>query len=111
MEPAEVRLTPDLRAAAFRAPRIPLYVNVDAIAVDSGAAACEALIRQVSRPVRWQQSVERMLEAGVTLFVEIGPGKVLANLIKRISKDAERANVETPADIEAARAAIAKHAG
>ncbi|MET0387642.1 MAG: ACP S-malonyltransferase [Polyangiales bacterium] len=109
MEPAETRLTPDLRGASFRAPEVPLYVNVDAVPVDSGAAACDALIRQVSRPVRWQQSVELMLQDGVSLFVEIGPGKVLANLIKRISKDAERVNIETPADIEAARAAIAKH--
>lgn len=109
MEPAERRLTPDLKAAAFRDPRVPLYVNVDAVPVTAGQVACDALIRQVSRPVRWQQSVERMLEDGVSLFVEIGPGKVLANLIKRISKDADRCNVETPADIEAARAAIAKH--
>jgi [acyl-carrier-protein] S-malonyltransferase len=109
MEPAEVRLTPDLRGSAFKDPQVPLYVNVDAVPVSTASEACEALIRQVSRPVRWQQSVDRMLEAGVTLFVEIGPGKVLANLIKRISKDAERVNVETPADVEAARAAIAKH--
>jgi [acyl-carrier-protein] S-malonyltransferase len=50
-----------------------------------------------------------MLADGVTLFVEIGPGKVLTNLVKRIAKEVERVNVETPADIEAARAAIAKH--
>jgi len=109
MEPAEQRLAPDLKATAFQAPQVPLYVNVDAVAVSSADAARDALIRQVSRPVRWQQSVERMLADGVTLFVEIGPGKVLANLIKRISKDAERVNVETPADIAAAQAAIAKH--
>jgi [acyl-carrier-protein] S-malonyltransferase len=109
MEPAEKLLTPDLRAVKFRAPEVPLYINVDAVPVDNAAAACDALIRQVSRPVRWQQSVERMVADGATLFVEIGPGKVLANLIKRISKDAERVNVEKPEDIAAAREAIAKH--
>jgi len=59
--------------------------------------------------VRWQQSIERMLADGVTLFVEIGPGKVLVNMIKRISKDAERVSVESPNDVDAARSAIAKH--
>jgi [acyl-carrier-protein] S-malonyltransferase len=109
MQPAELQLTPDLRGSAFRDPQFPLYVNVDGVPVDKAAAACDALIRQVSRPVRWQQSVERMIADGASLFVEIGPGKVLTNLIKRIAKDVERVNVEKPEDIEAARAAIAKH--
>ena len=109
MKPAEDRLQVDLKAAAFVDPKVPIYVNVDAVRVDSGDVARDALIRQVSRPVRWQQSVEKMLADGVTLFVEIGPGKVLTNLVKRIAKDVERVNVETPADIEAARNAIAKH--
>jgi [acyl-carrier-protein] S-malonyltransferase len=82
---------------------------VDAAPVTTADAACSALIRQVSRPVRWQQSVERMLADGVTLFVEIGAGKVLTNLVKRIAKEAERVNVESPSDVEAVRAAIAKH--
>lgn len=109
MKPAEERLQVDLQSTAFVAPKVPIYVNVDAVRVDSGDAARDALIRQVSRPVRWQQSIEKMLAEGVTLFVEIGPGKVLTNLVKRIAKDVERVNVETPADVEAARAAIAKH--
>jgi len=111
MEPAELRLAPELRAAEWNAPSVPLYVNVEAEPVVSAQAACDALIRQVSRPVRWQQSIERMLADGATLFVEIGPGKVLTGMIKRISKDAERVNVETPADLDAARAAIARHRG
>jgi [acyl-carrier-protein] S-malonyltransferase len=63
MEPAETRLAPDLHAVAFQAPAVPLYVNVDAIAVSSADAARDALIRQVSRPVRWQQSVERRMQS------------------------------------------------
>lgn len=109
MKPAEERLQVDLLQTTFQAPKVPIYVNVDAVRVDSADAARDALIRQVSRPVRWQQSVEKMLADGVTLFVEIGPGKVLTNLVKRIAKDVERVNVETPADVEAARSAIAKH--
>jgi [acyl-carrier-protein] S-malonyltransferase len=109
MKPAEERLQVDLGQARFEAPKLPIYVNVDALRVEDADGARDALIRQVSRPVRWQQSVEKMLADGVTLFVEIGPGKVLSNLVKRIAKEVERVNVETPADIEAARNAIAKH--
>ena len=109
MKPAEERLQVDLDATEFRDPELPIYVNVEAAAVTTASAARDALVRQVSRPVRWQQSVERMLEDGVSLFVEIGPGKVLTNMIKRIAKDVERVSVETPKDVEAARAAIAKH--
>jgi [acyl-carrier-protein] S-malonyltransferase len=109
MLPAEERLAVDLKAVEWKAPKLPIYVNVDAAPVTTADAACSALIRQVSRPVRWQQSVERMLADGATLFVEIGAGKVLTNLVKRIAKEAERVNVESPSDVEAARAAIAKH--
>jgi [acyl-carrier-protein] S-malonyltransferase len=109
MKPAEERLQVDLRATPFAAPNVPIYVNVDAVRVSAAEEARDALIRQVSRPVRWQQSIEKMLADGVTLFVEIGPGKVLTNLVKRIAKEVERVNVETPSDIEAARSAIAKH--
>lgn len=109
MKPAEDRLQPDLRAVAWKTPEIPIYVNVDAVPVSSSDAACDALVRQVSRPVRWQQSVERMLADGVSLVVEIGTGKVLTGLVKRIAKELERVNVETPADVAAARAVIAKH--
>jgi [acyl-carrier-protein] S-malonyltransferase len=109
MKPAEDRLESDLRAATWHDPSTPIYVNVDAEAVTTASAACSALVRQVSRPVRWQQSIERMVADGVTLFVEIGPGKVLTTMIRRIVKDVERVNVESPADVEAARTAIARH--
>lgn len=108
MKPAEQRLEPDLRAAAFAAPAAPIYVNVEAAPVNDASAARDALIRQVSRPVRWQQTIERMVAEGVTLFVEIGPGKALTGMVRRIAKDAKRVNVESPADFEAARKAIAE---
>jgi len=107
MLPAEQRFAPHLLQVAFKAPELPVYVNVDAVAVTSADAARDALVRQISRPVRWEQTIRRMLEDGVGLFVEIGPGKALAGMIKRIAKDVPCLNVETPADFNAARAAIA----
>ncbi|HEX2676455.1 MAG TPA: ACP S-malonyltransferase [Polyangiales bacterium] len=111
MKPAEQRLEVDLRATKFAAPEVPIYVNVDAAPIQSADAARDALVRQVSRPVRWQQAIERMVADGVGLFVEIGPGKALTGMIRRIAKDAKRANVESPADFEAARKAIAEARG
>lgn len=106
MVPAEQRLAPHLADVSMRDPSFPIYVNVDAAPVVTAAAARDALVRQVSRPVRWQESVERMLEDGVTLFVELGPGKVLSGLLARIRKDAVKLNVQGPSDLDAARAAI-----
>jgi [acyl-carrier-protein] S-malonyltransferase len=106
MQPAEERLRPHLTDTPFSAPEVPVYVNVDALPVSEGHVLRDALVRQVSRPVRWQESVRRMREDGITLCVEIGPGKVLAGLIKRIDPSIKSVNVQTPDDFEAARAAI-----
>jgi [acyl-carrier-protein] S-malonyltransferase len=109
MKPAEDRLEPELRATRFAAPSVPVYVNVDAVPVTDLEDVRTALVRQVSRPVRWQPTIERMIKDGVTLFVEVGPGKVLAGMIKRIDKNTQRVSVETPTDFDAARRAIAEH--
>ncbi len=111
MKPAEDKFRAHLERAGFRDPAFPVYANVDAAAVTSAAAARDALLRQISRPVRWEQSIRRMLEDGVGLFVEIGPGKVLSGMIRRIDKAAASVNVESPADFEAARAAIRAQRG
>jgi [acyl-carrier-protein] S-malonyltransferase len=111
MRPAEERLSPHLRDTQFSSASAPIYVNVDAAPVRDGDAARDALIRQVSRPVRWQESVARMAADGITLCVEIGPGKVLAGLIKRIDKSLKCVNVQTPSDFDAARAAIGEARG
>jgi [acyl-carrier-protein] S-malonyltransferase len=111
MRPAEDRLAAHLADTAFTDPKLPVYVNVDAAPVTRADAARDALLRQVSRPVRWQESIERMVADGVGLFVEIGPGRVLTGLIARIAKDVAKANVQGPADFEAARAAIAAARG
>jgi [acyl-carrier-protein] S-malonyltransferase len=106
MRPAEDRFAPHLQRAAFADPQVPVYVNVDAAPVTSAAAARDALLRQISRPVRWEPSIRKMLQDGVGLFVEIGAGRVLAGMIKRIDKAATSVNVESPADLQAARDAI-----
>ncbi|MCA9529983.1 MAG: ACP S-malonyltransferase [Myxococcales bacterium] len=109
MEPAAERLAPDLAATPMRDPSVPVYVNADARPVRDAEAARDALRRQVSRPVRWEETVERMAADGATLFVEIGPGKVLTGLIRRIDKTLARMNVETMADVAGVRAAIEEH--
>jgi [acyl-carrier-protein] S-malonyltransferase len=106
MRPAEDRFAPHLQRAAFADPEVPVYVNVDAVPVTGAAAARDALLRQISRPVRWEPSIRKMLQDGVGLFVEIGAGRVLAGMIKRIDKAAASVNVESPADLPAARDAI-----
>lgn len=111
MRPAEERLAPELDAIEFSGPRFPVYVNVDAAPVTTAEAARDALKRQVSRPVRWTESVERMVQDGVALFVEIGAGTALKGMIKRIAKDTEAISVQGPEDFEAAREAIAKVRG
>lgn len=111
MEPAAARLAPDLEAIAFADPRVPVYVNVDAAPVTTGADARDALRRQVARPVRWDESVLRMVDDGVTLFVEIGVGNALSGMIKRTTDRASTISVQKPDDFEAARAAIASARG
>ncbi|UCF46257.1 MAG: ACP S-malonyltransferase, partial [Myxococcales bacterium] len=94
MQPAEARLREDIDRIAFSDPRVPVYVNVDAAPVTGAAAAKDALVRQVSRPVLWEQSVRTMIDDGVSLFVEVGPGRVLSGLLARIDKRAGRVSVQ-----------------
>jgi [acyl-carrier-protein] S-malonyltransferase len=108
MEPAELRLRVDMERTAFSDPSVPVYVNVDAAPVYDAAAAKDALIRQVSRPVLWEDTVRAMIDDGVTLFVEVGPGRVLSGLLVRIDKSAGRVSVQAPSDFAAAREAIAE---
>jgi len=111
MRPAEDQLRPHLADAAFADPTVPVYVNVDAAPVTTADAARDALTRQVSRAVRWDETVQRMIADGVTLFVEIGPGRVLSGLLARIDKTAEKVNVQGPGDLDKARQAIAAARG
>jgi [acyl-carrier-protein] S-malonyltransferase len=99
MKPAEDRLAPILRSLPARDPSIPVVANVDAEPTRTAGEAVEALIRQVSSPVRWEDGVTRLLAEGVTAFVELGPGTVLAGLIRKIDRRATVVSVETPGDL------------
>jgi [acyl-carrier-protein] S-malonyltransferase len=101
MKPAEERLAPELRAAASHDPRVPVVANVDAEPKHTAADSIEALIRQVSSPVRWENVVQRLASEGVTRYVEVGPGKVLSGLVKKIVPGATILNVAGPDDLAA----------
>jgi [acyl-carrier-protein] S-malonyltransferase len=107
MAPAQERLEADLRAATFHSLKFPVITNVDAEAVTTGDEARDALIRQVTHPVRWLDSIHEMIEAGVTVFVEVGPGKVLSGLLRQIDRSIRAFNVEDSASLEAAIEKIA----
>jgi [acyl-carrier-protein] S-malonyltransferase len=100
LKPAEERLGPELDACAFLDPQMPVVTNVDAQPATAAAAVRDALKRQVSRPVRWQESAQWMLNQGVTTFVELGPGKVLSGLVRAADKAAVTLNVEDEKSLE-----------
>ena len=101
MRPAEERLAPELRAMAVSTPRVPVVANVDAQMKTDAASAIEALVRQVSAPVRWEEVVSVLASAGVRAYVEVGPGTVLSGLVRKIDREARVATFETPADLDA----------
>ena len=104
MKPAEQRLAPELRALRAHDPRVPVIANVDAEPKTTARAAVDALVAQVSAPVRWQEVVSRLASAGVRAYVEVGPGTVLSGLVRKIQRDARVANLESPGDLEAVEA-------
>jgi len=104
MKPAEERLAPELRALAVADPRVPVVANVDAEPKRDGASAIEALVRQVSMPVRWEASVRRLASEGVRAYVELGPGSVLSGLVRKIHRGATVVNVESPDGLAAVEA-------
>ena len=106
LKPAEERLSVDLDSCSFSELRYPLVTNVDAQIIRSAVDARSALKRQVSRPVRWQETVQRLLDEGVRSFVEVGPGKVLLGLIRSIDKSVTMLNVEDEKSVENALRAL-----
>src|SRR6185369_766886 len=107
MKPAQDRLAADLAALNFSEPAMPVVTNVDARATTAPDELRDALVRQVSAPVRWVESMQLLIEKGVDTFVEAGPGKVLSGLMRQISRDVKMLNVEDAASLEATRAAVA----
>ena len=92
MEPARIELANAIDATSFKAPRCPVYQNVVAKAVNDPLEIQKNLIDQLTAPVKWTQSVNEMLKSGATSFIEVGPGKVLQGLVKKISKEANTAS-------------------
>lgn len=89
MEPAREELAAAIEATNFNQPSCPVYQNVTASAVSNPEEIKKNLILQLTAPVKWTQSVQQMITDGATLFTEVGPGKVLVGLIKKINKEAE----------------------
>jgi len=108
MQPAAERLCDELGRLEFKDPQIPVYTNVDAVAVHRGDAARDALVRQVAAPVLWQDLAQAMLDAGVETFVEVGPGSVLSGLVRRLRKGVHVYPVGDPAGLERAVAELGK---
>jgi [acyl-carrier-protein] S-malonyltransferase len=108
MMPAQEKLEKDLRATSFNDLQVPLVTNVDADTIRKGDEAREALIRQVTMPVRWQESMRLLLDEGVNTFLEVGPGKVLTGLMRQIERSVASLNVE---DEKSLQATVEKIAG
>ena len=102
MLPAQERLENDLQQIIFSDLSVPIIENVSAQENRDGERVVEALTEQVSKPVRWAQSVEDLIGKGVETFVEVGAGKILSGLIKQISRDARCLNVENSENLKIA---------
>jgi [acyl-carrier-protein] S-malonyltransferase len=100
MQPAEDRLAPDLRALPVREPRIPVVANVDAAPRRDGVSAIDALVKQVSSPVLWDDVMHRLASEGVTTYVEVGPGRVLSGLARKLHKNAAVFAFGAPDDLD-----------
>lgn len=107
MKPAQDRLAADLERLEFNEPAMPVVTNVDARPATAPGELREALVRQVSAPVRWLDSMQLLIEEGVDTFVEVGPGKVLSGLTRQTSRDVKTLNVEDAASLEVTKAALA----
>jgi [acyl-carrier-protein] S-malonyltransferase len=105
MKPAQERLEPELRRLVTSDPSVPVVANVDAEPKRDGRSAVDALVRQVSAPVRWEDVVRRLASEGVTTYVEVGSGNVLSGLVRKIHKDAHVMTFGSPEDLGAIVAA------
>jgi [acyl-carrier-protein] S-malonyltransferase len=106
MMPAQERLAVDLERVGFANLKVPLVTNVDASVIIKGAEARDSLVRQVSSPVRWLESIELLIKQGIDTFVEVGPGKVLTGLMRQISREVKCFNVEDAASLKSAAAGL-----
>ncbi|HEY6274302.1 MAG TPA: ACP S-malonyltransferase [Terriglobales bacterium] len=100
MQPAQDRLARDLAALEFSRPQKPVVANIDATSKTEAGPARDALIRQVTGPVEWVGCVLKLIELGATMFVEVGPGKVLTGLMRQIDRAQAAMNVEDEASLQ-----------
>lgn len=107
MMPAQERLAEDLEKLDFHDPGVPVVTNVDATVITSGQEARDALVRQVSSPVRWHETITYLVQEGVDTLVEVGPGKVLSGLVRQIDRTVRCMNVEDALSLRATREALA----
>ena len=94
MEPAKVELAAAIQAAKFSSPICPIYQNVTAQAETDPEKIKTNLVAQLTAPVRWTQSVQNMIANGANQFIEVGPGKVLQGLVKKINKEVTAQSIE-----------------
>ncbi|UCD08072.1 MAG: ACP S-malonyltransferase, partial [Dehalococcoidales bacterium] len=95
MKPAQEGLTEIIASLEFRNPDIPVLANTTALPLTNGEQVKTELIDQLCNGVQWQRSIEYMISEGVTTFIEIGPGRVLSGLVKRINKEVDQQNIGT----------------
>jgi [acyl-carrier-protein] S-malonyltransferase len=106
MEPAQDRLSPDLAALNLRDPQVPVIANIDSEPKTTAIASRDALLRQVTGAVQWSPSMQKLIQLGVKLFVEAGPGKVLSGLLRQIDRAQSCINVEDEASLQKALATL-----
>jgi [acyl-carrier-protein] S-malonyltransferase len=107
MQPMQSKMEPLLKATKFNDLKVPMVTNVDADITTKGAEARDALIRQLTLPVRWEESVRALIEQGATSFVEVGPGRVLSGLLRQIDRSVHSMNVEDEATLRSAQTKLA----
>jgi [acyl-carrier-protein] S-malonyltransferase len=100
MQPAQDRLAPDLKALKFQSMSVPVVTNVDAEVVSDPERARDALIRQVSGAVQWERCMRVLIEHGISTFIEVGPGKVLCGLMRKIDPTKTCLNVEDQTSLQ-----------
>jgi [acyl-carrier-protein] S-malonyltransferase len=106
MRPAAEKFEVSALSAGISRPLRGFFPNVSASLTDDAEQIRKALVEQICSPVRWQQTIERMIEQGVNTFIEVGPGNVLTGLLKRINRSAVGLNADTPDSIEAIARAL-----
>ena len=109
MMPAQERLAADLKSVQFRRAEVPVVCNVDAVLLEEADPARDALVRQVTGAVRWDQSMRWLIAKGIQTFVEVGPGKVLCGLMRQIDRSKTCLNAGDEASLQKTLAQVGDH--